>query len=172
MWESHVRSQYGRDTIKAIKRGARSKVFQARCKRLSVLHAWIEGRPMKQIESDFTTDGRAPLMAGNVRSFADLARHHLAGAFNIALAVSRAYEAAKPEFRDLQTRLETGLPSEALRLLGLRARLDRGAYLALFREGLVDKSRVLDLEPNRLREIVGDVAAKKILGPRHGLYEL
>ncbi len=123
---------------------------------------------MEKIEDESTQDHRAPVRAGNVRSFADNARHHLAGAFDITVAASSAYEDARPDYRDLRVRLESGLPSAALPLLQLPVRLDRGGYLALYRNGLVNKSEVLDLDPSRLREIIGPIGARRIFEPRRG----
>ena len=166
LWKGHVRVQYGKDVAKAVRRGESPKVFQARCKRLAVLQAWIKGQSMAQIESEFSAGRSPPVRAGNVRAFADLARHHLSGAFEIALAVSPAYEASRPKFKELLARLEKGLPSKALPLLRLPARLDRGTYLALLKNGLASRDEVMRLAPERLGEIVGDAATKKILGAR------
>ena len=164
-WEPLVRGTYGAEVARAVADLVPVKARQSRCKRLMLLHEWISGCPMAQIEREFTLDRGAAVRAGNIRGMANLARYLLAGGSEIALALSPDYAPARQGFKEMQVRLEAGLPAEALGLLRLPARLDRGSYLALLRHGLTSRSEVAGLAPRRLREIVGKAAASRILQP-------
>ncbi len=164
-WELLARDRCGAEVARAIADFVPRRTHQARCKRLMLLHEWISGCPMARIEQEFTLDHRAAVRAGNIRGVANLARYLLAGAFEIALALSPDYAPARQGFRELQGRLEAGLPAEALGLLRLPARLDRGSYLALLQHGLTTRYEVAGLDPGHLRQIVGTAAANKVLEP-------
>ena len=166
-WGHAVAIKFGvaiKEILRCVRTDRRS--FQKRCKRLAVIQAWIEGVPMAKIERGehpARKHSAFPVPAGNVRGMVDLARHHLTGACEIARTLTDGNAPTKQDVRTLLACLESGPPSQALSLLGLPCRLDRGAHLALWREGLLRPRDVVETEPVRLREIVGSRAQRMLL---------
>jgi hypothetical protein len=140
--------------------------YHARCKRVAVLRAWTDGRPIGEIESTFTVNPFYGILAGDIRSFADFARFHLSAAFDIADVLLLGQGPAADDVERLLAQLEAGIPADALGLLDLPFNLARGTYLALHQAGVVQPDAVWALANERLREIVGGGAAARLQAAR------
>lgn len=163
VWQDHVARNYGPDIASALQWGAPDTMaYYARCKRVAVLRAWIDGMPIGEIETNFTVNPFYRIAAGDVRGFADFARFHLVAAFEIAdvLLLGKGPDAEETE--PLLARLETGIPAGALGLLDLPVALHRGAYLALYQAGFAKPTDVWAAGEKRLRELLGTALASAL----------
>ena len=136
--------------------------YYARCKRVAVLRAWTLGEPIEDIERSFTVNPFSSLGAGDIRSFAELARFHLQAAFEIADVLLPGDGPNGEQVEQLLKQLEFGLPAEALALLDLPVSLPRGAYLAIYRAGHRRPDDVLSLPRTDLAELVGDPTTESL----------
>lgn len=163
VWQDHVAEHYNREIARTLQWGASDNMaYYARCKRVAVLREWIDGVAIAQIEAMFTVNPYFRVGAGDIRGFADLARFHLAAAFEIATILLGGQSPAAEEVEELLIRLETGLPAEALGLLDFPVSFDRGAYLALYQAGFSRSSDIWAAGEDRLSEIVGGAIAAAI----------
>ena len=166
VWRGHVVQHYGHEIATALQWGASDNMtYYARCKRVAVLRAWIDGTPISEIESTFTVNPFNSIGAGDIRSFADFARFHLTAAIEIADVLLDQGPSAEG-VEKLLAQLEAGIPAFALGLLDLPVPLSRGTYLALYQAGIVQPAAVWELTEERLREIVGATAAAAIWAAR------
>ena len=167
VWKDRVAQHYGRDVAMALQWGARDNMaYHARCKRVAVLRAWTDGRPIGEIENTFTVNPFYSIGAGDIRSFADFARFHLSAAFEIADVLLLGQGPGADDVERLLAQLEGGIPADALGLLDLPFNLARGTYLALHQAGVVQPDAVWALADERLREIVGGDAATRLQAAR------
>ncbi len=140
--------------------------FWARCKRAAILGDWISGVPRQDIERDYsTTPFQGKIGHGDIQRFADATRFHLRSAFQIATALFPEYGAQGEQVDILIKRLEVGLPVDALGLLDLPISLERGEYLALYRQGIKMAVEVWQLSQEELTRTVGRAKAK-LLEPK------
>jgi helicase len=167
-WQHHVTQKLGTEITRALQFGAPDVMaYHARCKRVAVLLAWMDGVPINQIESTFTVNSYvAPVAAGNIRGFNELARFHLAAAFDIADVLALEHGPSSEDVGRLLTQLEYGLPADALRLLHIPISLERGSYLALHNAGLSCPEDVWTLNQQQLGEIVGPRVAANLESAR------
>ena len=167
-WRGHVVQHYGSDIASTLQWGAPDNItYHARCKRLAVLRAWIDGKPINEIESTFTINAyRGRIAAGNIRGFADYARFHLSAAFDIADVLLLGEGPSAEDIETLLAQLEIGIPAAALELLDLPVQLDRGSYLALYRAGFVRPSDIWNATEQRIRELLGPATATTIWAAR------
>ncbi len=167
VWPRHVAQHYGHDVAKALQLGVPNNMaYYARCKRVAVLRAWTDGIPINAIENTFTVHPFHNTRAGDIRGFAELARFHLAAAFDVANVVLLDQGPSAEDVEILLAQLETGIPANALRLLELPISLDRGTYLALYQAGFVRPNDVWTITEERLRELVGAAVARAIWSGR------
>ena len=132
-WQNRVRQHHGPHILGALQWGAAdTRTYWARCKRVAVLRAWTDGVPIGEIERSFTVNPYNSIGAGDIRRFADLARFHLAAAFEIATVLLVAKRPSAEGVETLLTQLEVGIPAGALELLELPVTLHaRGLSCAL-----------------------------------------
>jgi replicative superfamily II helicase len=163
-WQRHVTQHFGADVTRALQFGAPDPMaYHARCKRVAVLRAWIDGVPISEIETTFTVNSYvAPVAAGNIRSFNEFARFHLAAAFEIADVLALGHGPRAEDVERLLVQLEAGIPAGAVELLDLPIPLARGAYLALHQAGLVRPDALWEQTAERLREVVGSSVAANL----------
>jgi hypothetical protein len=167
VWQGHVAQHYGRAVASALQWGAPdSMAYHARCKRVAVLRAWTDGMPISEIESTFTVNPFYNIRSGDIRGFAEFARFHLAGAFDIADVLLLGQGPSPEDVENLLAQLESGIPAGALELLKLSVTLGRGSYLVLHQAGLVCPADVWAATQERLRELVGPVAAAAVWASR------
>lgn len=167
IWQGHVVQHHGHEIAKALQWGASDNMtYYARCKRVAVLRAWIDGTPISEIENTFTVNPFNNIRAGDIRSFADFARFHLTAAFDIAEVLLLGQGPNAEDVERLLAQLEAGIPAIALGLLDLPVPLGRGTYLALHKADIIRSAAVWELTEERLREIVGTAAAATIWAAR------
>ena len=168
-WQHHVSRHYGSETAATLRFGAADVMtYYARCKRVAVLRDWTDGVPISEIESRFTVNPFNGIRAGDIRSFADFARFHLAAAFEIADVLLVDHGPSGEEVDTLLAQLEAGIPASALGLLDLPIVLDRGSYLALHQEGVARPADVWASTEERLSGIVGTGPAELLWAARPG----
>ena len=154
---NEVAQSFGPPMIRVLQRFCGDEVaFWSRCKRASLMYDWIEGKPVEDIETRFsTTPYRGAISYGNIIGIADGARFHLRSAHQILSTLFPE----EPEFLvavdELLLRLEFGLPADAIPLTALPLALSRGQYLALFAAGCTTAEEVNDLGIDMLTECVG-----------------
>jgi replicative superfamily II helicase len=155
-WLREAAQVFGGDIVRLMQERAPDlHACYARAKRACVLDAWIHGVPTSEIERRFTHNPFNSVGAGDIRSVADLARFHLRSA---AILSQIAIPSTAPDdeaMERLLRQLETGLPADALELLGLGATFARGEYLALALSGLTTPALVRAAGQDRLSAILG-----------------
>ena len=157
-WQRDVTNYYGQDVTRALQKRAEDQyTYWARCKRAAILWDWIQGRPTRQIEDEYTINPyTGNIGAGEIRRFADSTRFHLQSAFDIADILLLGRGPDEEEVDQLLKRLEIGLPESALELLDLPIRLTRGEYLELHSAGYTQANGVLDSSPEELQDYIND----------------
>lgn len=142
--------QYCRDQIE----------FWARCKRAALLHDWIEGTPVDVLEKRYsTTPFGGAIGYGNIIGIADATRFHLRSAHQILSTLFPNQPDFLKGLDEILQRLEFGLPSDALALTKVPARLTRGQCLALLGAGVSNENELSSLDEEQLRHCVGLGAA-------------
>lgn len=167
-WQDTVARNLGRAIVSTLQWGAPDTMaYYARCKRVAVLYDWINGVPISSIESTYTINPfSGPMGPGDIRSFADFARFHLAAAFAIADVLLMGQGPAADDVEALLAQLEVGIPRAAVALLDLPVSLPRGSYLALFEAGISGHDQLASLSDERLMELVGPIPAAQLLALR------
>jgi hypothetical protein len=131
-WAQEVIRVYGPPVARVLQHQVEDEwTFAARCKRASILKAWIAGTPLEAIERIATANPFNEVRAGTIRGLADTTRFHLRAAHKIATALLLTDGPGEDEIDALLRRLEVGLPEDVLDLLRLPVALSRGEYLAL-----------------------------------------
>lgn len=131
-------TRYGRDIALLLQRHAEDNFdYYGRCKRASILYDWVNGKPLDQIERDYTTNPFSGVIGhGDVRKFADATRFHLRAAFEILTLIFPDNGISEEAISKLLKQLEVGIPSDTLELLTLPTSLARGQYLTLSSKGI------------------------------------
>jgi ATP-dependent DNA helicase len=160
---SQATQRFGSEIVRSLQRYAQDQLeFYGRCKRAAVLHDWIAGRRLDEIEAEFSTNqyfGR--IEYGDIRRFADITRFHLQSASNI-LAVLLLDKNPQAEIETLLKQLEIGLPGSAIDLLRLPVPLTRGEYLKLVARGILDPSTFWAATPEVRLDCLGKTRAQQI----------
>lgn len=160
---SEAAQRYGNLISQMLQRRCRDMIeFWARCKRAALLYDWIEGTPVDVLEKRFSKPFGGTIRYGDISRIADATRFHLRSAHQILSALFPD----QPEFLQgldgILQRLEFGLPSAALPLTKLPARLTRGQCLALLAAGVRTSDELARLSHERLRECVGERTAMRL----------
>ncbi len=160
---TQAQQRFGPDVVRTLQRYAQDQMeFYGRCKRASVLHDWISGRRLEEIEAEFSTNAFAGRIEyGDIRRFADLTRFHLQSASNI-LAVLLLDKNPQADLDILLTRLEIGIPAEGIDLLQLPLPLTRGEYLNLLRNGVRNAGELWSGSPELLVRSLGKERAAQL----------
>ena len=173
VWQDDVRARHGPEVLRALQNGARDAMaFHARCKRVAVLSAWTDGTAIGEMEQRFTVNPFFALGAGDIRGFADLARFHLAAAFDIADVLLAGAGPNADDADQLLIQLENGLPPSALGLLELPIALERGTYLAFHHSGVATAAAVWVLREEDVARLVGASAASRLNAVRPALVQI
>ncbi|MVF23714.1 DEAD/DEAH box helicase [Methylocaldum sp. BRCS4] len=154
---SDVIQRYGRDLPRLLQRyGADEFELWRRCKRAAILHDWIEGVPIEELERHYTTNPyQGTISYGDITSIAEGARFHLRSAHKIIAALFPEQPGFLTALDELLTRLEFGLRARALSLLALPAPMSRGQYLALANAGAFTPEAVSAMPDSQLLACVG-----------------
>lgn len=157
-WGSLAARNLGADVGRALQRHAEDTwAFHARCKRSLVLRDWMNGVAMADLESTYKTNAFIVMDAGSIRGIADTTRFHLRSVHALASALLVTGDLDAEAFDREVTRLEFGLPEEALGLLGLPLRLDRGEMLALHARAGSTLEQLRGWSPTELQSVLGEV---------------
>lgn len=156
-WPGEVSRQFGKHLARSLQRNASDDfAYYARCKRAMILHQYITGVAMSEIEGDATANPyQGKIGAGNVRSIADATRFHLGSAWKIAILLLVGGPLTEERIDILLKQLETGIPEDALELLQIPLQLNRGEYLALHGAGLDAPEALWAATPDQLKTILG-----------------
>ena len=154
-WQQAALGRFGHGVGRALQHRAESDVaFYARCKRALIVSDWIAGEPTNDIEARYSSNAFVRVGHGDIRGYADGSRFLLESALRIAAIVLERAEDQQAAAL-LLTRLDLGLPAEALPLSALGFPLTRGEILALFRAGYFNREAVAALPADAVSAIIG-----------------
>lgn len=149
--------RFGRSVVNGLQRYCQGEFdFWARCKRASLLHDWIEGAPVDQLEGHYsTTPFQGTVSYGDIIRIADGTRFHLRSAHQILSALFPDQPDFLSGLDQLLHRLEFGLPARTLPLTDISLPLTRGQYLALSAAGCATAAEAKNLPLETLTECIG-----------------
>ncbi|MBJ2152982.1 DEAD/DEAH box helicase [Paracoccus sp. IB05] len=154
-WQQAALGRFGHGVGRALQHRAESDVaFYARCKRALIVSDWIAGEPTNNIEARYSSNAFLRVGHGDIRGYADGSRFLLESALRIAAIVLERAEDQEAAVL-LLTRLDLGLPAEAVPLSALGFPLTRGEILALFRAGHLNGESIAGLAPDAVAAIIG-----------------
>ncbi|MCC7537538.1 MAG: DEAD/DEAH box helicase [Deltaproteobacteria bacterium] len=137
-------------------------VYLRRCKRVLILHDWIAGISVEEIERSFSVPFGGGIGYGDIVRFADSVRFHLRPALQIVRVMYPTDTPPEDDGDSLATRLEFGLPAAGLALLTVRASWIRGEILALLDAGIATLEELLAADTARLTSILGAERADSV----------
>lgn len=155
-----VIQRYGRGTANLLQRYCHEEMdVWRRCKRAALLHDWIEGRSVEEIERTFTTNPfQGTFTYGDVARITDSTRFHLRSAHRILSALFPEHAGFLTSLDEILQRLEFGLPTGALPLLRVPVTLTRGQYLSLCAVGACTAEAISGLSDAQLLACVGSIS--------------
>jgi helicase len=169
-WGQQIASMLGPEVGRALQRYADDAwAFHARSKRSLMLQDWMGGAPMTEIEARYKTNAFVQMDAGTIRSIADTTRFHLRSVHALASALLVIGDLDVKVFDQTLARLEYGLPEEALDLLGVPVRLDRGEMLALYTRGGTSVETLRPWSEAELKEVLGTMRGNEVHRAIQGL---
>ena len=159
-WQQEAIVRFGPIIGRGLAHRAESdSAFYARCKRALIVNDWIAGEPITDIEAHYSANAYSRVGHGDIRGYADGSRFILESALRIAaILLGRAEDEEATAL--LFTRLDHGLPAEALPLLAGPFTLTRGEALALYRAGHRSFDAISTLGEQALTAIVGRRGSK------------
>ncbi len=164
IWPNSASIIFGRDIIQLLQSYVPKNIYDyyARSKKALLLHDWISGTPIKDLENKFTLvdNSFCRLTYGHLINIANMTRFHLKSASEIASLILLGNQNIGDEIDRLLIRLELGVPEESLGLTELPIKLDRGHYLDLFNTGIRSKDQFWSTQRDILESIIG----KRLLG--------
>jgi Superfamily II helicase len=154
-WQQEAHSRFGYGISWALRHRAESDVaFYGRCKRALIVNDWIAGEPINELEVRYSANLFSRVGYGDIRGYADGSRFLLESALRIAaIVLERAQDEEAAAL--LLTRLDLGLPAEAIPLSTIGFPLTRGEILALFRAGHLSREAIAALTPDVVTAIIG-----------------
>lgn len=154
-WQQEAGARFGFNITRSLSHRADSDVaFYGRCKRALIVSDWIAGEPTTDIEARYSSNAFSRVGHGDIRGFADGSRFLLDSALRIAaIVLGRADDQEAAAL--LLTRLDLGLPADALPISAVSFPLTRGEILSLYRAGHRDKDAILALNAAQLTAIIG-----------------
>lgn len=158
--------RYGRTAANVLQRYCHEEMdVWRRCKRAAILHDWIGGQSIEEIERYYTANPfQGVVNYGDVMRIADSSRFHLRSAHQILSALWPEQPAFLESLDEVLRRLEFGLPAAALPLVRLPVTMTRGEYLALHKVGAVSAEAIAKLADEQLAACVGAATAAKLRG--------
>ncbi|HTF17322.1 MAG TPA: DEAD/DEAH box helicase [Chryseolinea sp.] len=165
---SEVTSKYGAQITGALQHQARTdEIYYARCKRALILYDWTNGVSLEDIEKAYTPNPFSPVGHGDIRGYADATRFYIGSASRIAAILFPGMGPTEVDIDNLLTRLDIGLPSDALQLIKIPITLVRGEYLALYNANAKTIEEIRTMSEERLSKLVGETRAKQLLVAVH-----
>ena len=162
-----VIQRYGRPMANNLQRYCRDEMdVWRRCKRAALLHDWIEGVAVDDLERAYTTNAwQGGVTYGDIARIAESTRFHLRSAHQILSAIWPEQPAFLTSLDEVLRRLEFGLPAAALPLLRLPVALTRGQYLALYSAGATSIDTVDAMTEAQVQACVGKSALALLRPP-------
>lgn len=131
------------------------KAYIARCKRACIIHDWINGVSVNDIEVRYTTNKYfSAVNYGDIRSIVDSTRYHLRSVNQIVSLLIPDPLKFGEEMEDFINQLEAGVPQAALSLLNISG-LRRGDILAIHIAGFNSPEALTEKSPEELEQILG-----------------
>jgi replicative superfamily II helicase len=154
-WQQEAAVRFGSDIGRVLRHIAESDlVYYGRCKRALIVSDWIAGEPTNDIEARYSSNAFVRVGHGDIRGYADGSRFLLESALRIAaIVLERAEDQDAATL--LLTRLDLGLPAEALPLTNIGFVLTRGEILSLYRAGHLDRETIAALPVETIIGIIG-----------------
>lgn len=161
---SDVIQRYGMQIANVLQRYCHEEMdVWRRSKRAAILHDWIDGQSVEEIERYYTANPyQGGVNYGDVTRIADSTRFHLRSAHQILSALWPQHAAFLEALDEVLRRLEFGLPAAAMLLVRLPVAMTRGEYLALHKAGAVNADAVAKLTDEQLAACVGAATAAKL----------
>ena len=157
VWPANASSIVDTQVVSALQFGAKDTFeYAARCKRLCILHDWINGVAIDKIESSYTVNPFYSVGRGDVVRIADNTRYHLSSAVEIALIIDPSADLSPEKVDSLLVRLQVGLPEKGLNLLKLPFEMTRGEYLALLDSDITSSEEFWSCSNGDLSQILGE----------------
>jgi helicase len=163
-WPHALERIYGRRIISTLQFQAQEQyVFFGRCKRGMILKSWLDGKPMEEIESEFSPNPYSGnVSAGDVRALADLTKFHLRSTFEIGTILMLIDPATIDDFDTLIRRLELGIPDSLMDLAECQVSMTRGEMLALQKSNITNLEELMRETPDRIMAILGKAKSLEI----------
>ncbi len=167
-WIAGASNLFGVTVVRQLQSHARDiRAYHQRCKRACILHEWINGTSVHDIEVKFTRNPfYGAVTAGTIRGFADGTRFWLGSAIEILQIILVGAGPNVESVNALVRRLELGLPAAALPLMDLPVQLSRGECLALFQSGIVNPAAVWATPKTQLEALLSQPRAAELLASR------
>lgn len=154
-WQQEASGRFGFNIGRSLAHRAESDLaFYARCKRALIVSDWIAGEPTTDIEARYSSNAFSRVGHGDIRGYADGSRFLLDSALRIsAIVLGRAEDQEAATL--LLTRLDLGLPADALPISAVAFPLTRGEILALYHAGHRSQNAITALNSDQLTAIIG-----------------
>lgn len=155
--------RFGDRVVQELQRGTGDMdVYLARCKRAALLFDWIQGDSTEAIEKTYSINAFSAVGRGNIQGLADVTRYHLRSAADMLLVIAPSNAVSQEELEKVFGRLEFGLPVDALSLLQLPIRLERGILLTFYQAGIRSIKDIDALGIKGLTDLIGKKLAEKV----------
>ena len=157
-------ARFGGDIVQLFQRRIQDEWdYHARCKRVCVLGAWIDGVSVEAIEQRYSANLYSGTIGhGDIRRFADAARFHLRPACQIVNVMYIENGISEDAIDAMLRQLEVGIPANALGLTALPVELSRGEYMALYRRSVTSPEQFWGMEEAIMVETLGRDQAKRL----------
>ncbi|MBP0016374.1 MAG: DEAD/DEAH box helicase [Cyanobacteria bacterium SBLK] len=156
--------RYGNEILIALQRFARDRFdYLARCKRASLIWDWINGESIEEIEQKYSPNpSKGKIEYGDILRFVEATRFHLRSAHQIISLIRIGQSPTAEEIAIMLKQLEVGIPADALDLLSIPLRLNRGEYLTLYKTGIETMNDLWLFSEMRLSELLGKKRAAQL----------
>ena len=144
-WQAPFTRRFGSALASEIGRGA-ADVYEVwrRQKRVVITEAWASGKPIGDIEQQYSISPFFAVSAGVVRAIVDTTRFRLGSIFEI---LTIAFPEVAPPATAIDTfakSLEFGVPAEALFMIDLPQALSRSEMLTILRADIMSAAEISD----------------------------
>lgn len=164
-WPGRLGNLIGSQFLRTMQRFVQDqKAYIARCKRACILHDWISGVPLNEIEQTYSINRMfAAVSYGDITNIANTTRFHLRSAIQIVSLLIPDPLKFNEEVDALLNQLEVGIPKAAIPLIGIPG-IRRGDILALYKAGITSPNDLKGLSELELLEMLGPDASGRIHG--------
>ena len=165
IWPHQASVVFGAAAVSQLQRYVPKDIFDyyARCKRALFLSDWISGMSVHDLEQKYTLvdNSFCRLTYAHIISITSMTRFHLKPASEIASLILLGQQSIGDGIDRLLKRIEFGLPEDALSLLDLPIRMERGDYLNLFNNGIHTTEQFWTTPADKVGSIIGKRLAER-----------